>query len=125
MESWKKPVNIKNITPKEALPGIFIRTLTYNDDVTQCHFTLKKGAKIPLHDHLFSQNGFIIEGKMKFITVKGEFIASSGDSYIFNQWEKHGAEVLEDTKLLETFSPTRKEYYPADEQYLPNKEEFL
>ncbi len=125
MESWKKPINLKNIAPKEVLPGIFIRTLTYNDDITQCHFILKKSVIIPLHDHLFSQSGFILKGKVKFTTLKGEFIAQSGDSYIFNRWEKHGAEILEEAELLETFSPTRKEYYPTEDQYLPNKEEFL
>ena len=125
METWKKPINIKNIAPKEVLPGILMRTLAYNEDITQCHFILKKGVSIPLHDHLFTQNGFVLKGKVNFKTLKGEFIAQSGDSYIFNRWEKHGADILEETELLETFSPTRKEYYPSDDQYLPDKTEFL
>lgn len=106
----KGPINIKNVEPVKALEGIYRQTLTYNDDVQLCVFTLENGAKVPMHAHTQHQIGFILKGKIKFFTEGKEFIAKKGDSYIFNGNEKHGAELLETTKLIEVFSPTREEY---------------
>jgi quercetin dioxygenase-like cupin family protein len=102
--------NYKNISPVENPQGIFRRTLTWNNELMLCHFDLKKGAKIPLHGHRASQNGFVVSGKMRFITEKDSFIAGPGAAYVFGPNEKHGAEVLEDTIVIEAFSPSRPEY---------------
>jgi len=112
MESFLKAINIKDIKPVEKPTGILRRTLTYNKETMLCHFEMKKGAKIPLHNHVHVQNGFCISGKIKFITEKGEFIVKTGDSYVFNSNEKHGADVLEDSVVIEVFSPCRDEYKP-------------
>ncbi|MHA1745036.1 MAG: cupin domain-containing protein [Promethearchaeota archaeon] len=125
MESWKNPVNIKNIRPAEPIPGILLRTLTYNKDATLCHFQLVKGSHIPMHDHINTQVGFVISGKLKFTTEKGGFLVQSGDSYAFNPSEKHGAEVLEDTVVIDVFTPDREAYHPKDDQYIPEKSHFL
>lgn len=108
----KNPLNLKAITEIEALQGIFRSTLAYNKDCLMCHFRMLKGAKIPLHDHVNTQIGYVISGKIKFLTEKSEFIAQSGDSYVFDSYEKHGAEILEDTIALEVFIPIRPEYIP-------------
>ncbi len=102
--------NYKDISPVENPPGIFRRTLTWNNELMLCHFDLKKGAKIPLHGHRASQNGFVVSGKMRFFTEKDSFVAGPGDAYVFGPNEKHGADVLEDTIVIEAFSPSRPEY---------------
>ena len=88
------------------------KTLSYNDEVMMCHFIMKKGASIPLHGHRASQNGYVISGKVKFFTETGEFIAEKGLSYVFDANEKHGAEILEDSEVVEAFAPSRPEYEP-------------
>ncbi len=100
----------QKVSPVEKPAGVFRRTLTWNNELMLCHFDMKKGAKIPLHDHRASQNGYVISGKLSFITEKDSFIAGPGDAYIFGPNEKHGAEVLEDTIVVEAFSPSRPEY---------------
>ncbi len=100
----------QKVAPVEKPAGIFRRTLTWNNELMLCHFDMKKGAKIPLHDHRASQNGYVISGKLRFITEKDSFIAGPGDAYIFGPNEKHGAEVLEDAIVVEAFSPSRPEY---------------
>ncbi len=102
--------NYKEVNPVEKPSGIYRRTLTWNNELMLCHFDMKKGSKIPLHDHRASQNGYVISGKVRFITENGGFIAGPGDAYIFAPNEKHGAEVLEDAIVVEAFSPSRPEY---------------
>ncbi|MHA1149254.1 MAG: cupin domain-containing protein [Promethearchaeota archaeon] len=107
----KGPINKKDITAVKALEGIFRKTLTYNNDVMLCQFVLEKEAVIPLHNHEANQIGYVISGKLKFITeTRGEFIAESGDSYVFDSYEKHGAKVIETAEVIEVFSPMREDY---------------
>ena len=107
----KGPVNKKDITGVKALEGIYRKTLTYNNDVMLCHFILEKDAVIPLHNHEAHQIGYVVSGKIKFITEEhGDFIAESGDSYVFDSKEKHGAEIIETAEVIEVFSPMREEY---------------
>ena len=107
----KGPNNKNDIKPIKVLEGIYRRTLTYNDKVMLCHFILEKGAKLPLHDHEAHQIGYVISGKIKFISdIQGEFFAESGDSYLFNSYEKHGAYVIEKSEVIDIFNPSREEY---------------
>ena len=108
-------MKMKNITDMPGVEGpenILRRTLAYNDEAMLCHFTLKKDAKIPLHDHRASQIGIIFSGRVRFIAEnkEDEFEVGPGDTYCFSQFVKHGTEVLEDTIYVEVFSPARDEY---------------
>ncbi|MFX1366793.1 MAG: cupin domain-containing protein [Promethearchaeota archaeon] len=100
----------ENVQPIEALKGVFRRTLLYNDSLMLCHFTLEKNSEIPIHSHKESQIGYVIKGKIKFITENEEFIAKSGDSYVFESNEKHGANILEDSEVIDVFNPSREDY---------------
>ena len=91
--------------------GIYRKTLCYDDDNMLCHFTLEKGSSIPLHCHLAVQNGYVISGRVKFLTENGDsIIVEPGDGYFFGSNEVHGSEVLEDSQIIECFSPSRPEY---------------
>ena len=106
----KGPTNPKDVQCRNPLPGIFLRPLTYNDNVMMCHFTLEPGAEIPLHDHKENQIGCVLKGKLKFFTDTREFIGQPGDSYVFDPNEKHGATAIEHSEVLEIFSPARDDY---------------
>jgi quercetin dioxygenase-like cupin family protein len=98
--------------PKENPKGVTRRTLAYNDEAMLCHFSLKKGAQIPLHNHRATQIGYVVSGKAMFLTEKpeSEFEAGPGESYVFSSFVKHGTVALEDTEYIEVFVPSRDEY---------------
>ena len=100
----------QNIQPIEALEGIFRRTLLYNDSLMLCHFTLEENAEVPIHSHKEHQIGYVIKGKLKFITENGEFIVKEGDSYVFESNEKHGATILKTAEVIDVFNPCREDY---------------
>ena len=106
----KGPINKDGVDMVKMLDGVYRKTLAYNDTVMSCFFILEKDAEIPLHDHEAHQIGYVLKGKIKFITEKGEFIAKEGDSYVFDSFEKHGAKMLEYSEVVEIFSPTREDY---------------
>jgi len=95
----------------EVMPGVFRTTLAYIEEAMICHFKLKKGTVIPIHDHAAVQAGFVIGGKIHFSREDGsEFIAEPGCGYTFSPNEKHGARILEDTVVIEFFTPSRPDY---------------
>ena len=106
----KGPINKQNVAEVKALEGVYRKTLAYNNDVMLCYFILEKDAEIPLHDHGAHQIGYVVKGKVKFITETREFIAEEGDSYVFDSFEKHGAILFEDSEIIEIFNPTRDDY---------------
>ena len=75
-----------------------------------CYFILEKNAEVPIHSHKEHQIGYVIKGKLKFLTENHEFISKEGESYIFDSNEKHGAAILEDSEVIDVFSPARDDY---------------
>lgn len=102
--------NENDVEPTEGPPGIFRKSLTYSKSQMLCKFDMKKGSEIPLHNHKAAQIGFVVSGKVEFITEDSKFMVSSGDSYASDSFEKHGATIIEDTIIIEVFDPVRPEY---------------
>ena len=97
----------------ENPPGVTRRTLSYNEQSMLCHFHLKAGARIPLHQHPAVQNGYVIRGKVRFVGERGpRFVAEAGCGYVFASNEPHGAEILEEAEVVDFFAPLRLEYLP-------------
>jgi quercetin dioxygenase-like cupin family protein len=98
--------------PKIArAPGIERVTLTYDADSMMCYFYLKKDAVLEMHQHVQSQGGIVIKGRIDFIKGNGEVLElKSGDAYYFASNDPHGSKVHEDTELLECFTPSRDDY---------------
>jgi len=112
MSAAKKPTAYRDdCIETEVLPGVTRTTLAYIDEAMICHFKLQKDAEIPVHNHAAVQAGYVITGKIHFTREDGsEFIAEPGCGYAFSSDEKHEARVLEDTTVIEFFTPFRPEY---------------
>jgi len=95
----------------ERAPGIERVTLAYNESNMLCYFYLKKGSSLPMHTHLAAQNGIVVKGDIIFFKGNGErHRFKTGDAYLFDSMDPHGSEILEDTELIESFTPAREDY---------------
>ncbi|MHA2035628.1 MAG: cupin domain-containing protein [Promethearchaeota archaeon] len=103
-------INKIDVQPIKVFEGIYRKTLVYDNKLMICHFTLEKNAEVPLHTHKEHQIGYVIKGRLKFVTENREFICKQGASYIFDSNEKHGALILEDSEVIDVFSPAREDY---------------
>lgn len=95
---------------KELLEGVRLKNLVHGERTHMTEVRLKKGSVVPEHQHPQEQTGYLISGKLRFFNGNEQTIASPGDSWIFAGGEKHGAEALEDTVVIEVFSPAREDY---------------
>ena len=94
--------------------GIRIKTLVYGEKTLTAKFFLKKKANLPIHKHPHEQTGYLISGKMEF-TIDGKiWVAEPGDSWSIAGNVEHGANVLEDSVVLEVFAPVRADYLPQN-----------
>jgi len=98
---------------KELLPGVFMKVLTVGDQSMLCEFELKQGAVIPAHQHPQEQSGYMVSGKMRFFGDEGETIIEPGCSWNFKGGVVHGVVVLDDSVVVEVFSPVRQDYLAA------------
>jgi len=97
---------------RELLDGIRMKTLVHGEKSLLSEFRLEKGRWLPLHRHLHEQTKYLVSGRIRLI-VEGEmFEAGPGDAWSIPGAAEHGAEVLEDSVVVEVFSPVREDYLP-------------
>jgi len=100
----------KDVIAKEVSPGIFRKILTYNNELMVCEFFIKKGAVLNEHHHINLQNTYVISGKLEF-SVDGETrVVTDGDSILMEADALHSVVGLEDTRVIDVFSPMRKDF---------------
>jgi len=100
----------KSASAVEQLPGVRRTTLCWDEASMLCHFHMMPGAHVPLHDHAAAQNGYVVRGRVRFLLDDEGFVVGPGDAYLFAGGQRHGAEVLEDSEVIEVFAPMRPEY---------------
>ena len=108
-----------NAEPAEQLsPKIGRRTL-HTETMTIAWITLAKGHTSPLHEHPNEQVATVIEGSLRFrIGDDEELIASAGDSVPLAANVPHGVDALEDSIVLDVFSPVREDWLRGEDAYL-------
>ncbi len=88
---------------------IMFKTLTHCDKVHLIEFIIKKDVFLPEHSHPNVQIGYLIEGKLEFVIDGKTYIAEPGDSWCIPKNIPHSAKILEDSKVIEVFSPIRED----------------
>ena len=100
----------RNFRP--LIEGVEMRPLAYEKKTILCEFNLKKGNKLPAHHHPYEQTGYLISGKMNFRIDEEWHLAEAGDSWSIPENTEHEVEILEDSVVIELFSPIRPDYLP-------------
>jgi quercetin dioxygenase-like cupin family protein len=94
----------------EVLDGVRLRTLAHGGRTLLAKFRIAKGAKIPTHSHPHEQTGYLVSGQLDFVIGDDRFDAGPGDSWNIAGEVPHSAMALEDSIVIEVFSPLREEY---------------
>ena len=97
---------------RQVLDGVDLTTLVHGDKTLMAQFSIAKGSAIPVHSHPHEQTGFLISGKVRF-DVAGEVTdVEPGDSWCIAGDVEHSADAIEDSVVIEIFSPVREDYLP-------------
>ena len=102
----------ESVDYKNVFDAIQMKTLTHGEKTHLVEFRLEKGAVIPEHSHPHEQIGYLVSGELQFIIEGRKHHTQPGDSWCVPGDVAHGVEVLEDSVVVEVFSPVRQEYLP-------------
>ena len=100
----------------QIVPGIRRRTITTGATMYQMRAELDAGSRLPEHSHPQEQIVHIIKGRLRVLVASGAHELETGDSFYLESNVPHGIETLEDTVVLDTFSPPRDDYLALDEK---------
>ena len=105
--------------PVEQLSPTIGRRVLHTESMTVAWITLAKGAIVPRHQHPNEQIATLLEGRLRFlIGDEEELFASAGESVPLAANVPHEVEALEDTVVLDVFSPVREDWLRGDDAYL-------
>ena len=100
----------------QICPGIKRRTITHGASMYQMLAQLDAGSVMPEHQHAQEQITHILRGRMKLIVAGVPHEMKTGDSFYLASNVPHGVETIEETTVLDTFSPPRDDYLARDKQ---------
>jgi quercetin dioxygenase-like cupin family protein len=100
----------------EITPGIRRRTIAAGESMYQMRAELAAGSRMPEHAHPQEQIAHVIKGRMKLIVAGVPHELAAGDAFYLGSNVPHGVETIEDTTVIDTFSPPRDDYLALDEK---------
>jgi quercetin dioxygenase-like cupin family protein len=107
--------------PREQVSPTLDRRLLTGERVMLAQVRLQKGCLVPRHQHEHEQLTYILEGALRFFLgedeARQEIVRADEVLHLpSNVW--HSAEALEDTLVLDVFSPPRQDWLDKTDTYL-------
>ena len=99
----------------EIAPGIRRQTITTGRTMYQMRAELDAGSRLPEHHHPQEQIAHVAKGRMRLLVAGVPHELTAGDSFYIGSDVPHGVETIEETTVIDTFSPPRGDYLAADQ----------
>ena len=91
--------------------GAVRRIMGSLDQLMVCELELTKGGPVNRHSHPHDQITYVVSGAIDFSVGNERGIVHAGDAIRIPGGTPHGPiEILEDSVIIDTFSPKRKEF---------------
>ena len=104
--------------PVEELSPTIGRQLIHTEQMTFARLLLRRGALVPTHDHPNEQIATVVEGRLRFVVGEEERVVGVGETVVLPASVPHEVEALEDSVVLDVFSPAREDWRRGDDAYL-------
>jgi quercetin dioxygenase-like cupin family protein len=90
--------------------GLLRQVLAYSDNLMLVRHEMQKGWVGAKHSHPHEQLVYVISGHIRFTGGGKTFDARSGDSFVVRGGVEHQASAIEESEVLDVFTPYREEY---------------
>ena len=95
-------------------PGLRRQVMSFSPSMMLVRHRMEKGWVGARHSHPHEQMVYIVSGRIAFEHPGGRFEAGPGDSFIVAGNVEHQASALEDSEVLDIFTPSREDYAPKE-----------
>jgi quercetin dioxygenase-like cupin family protein len=96
----------------EPEPGLRRQVMSYSPSMMLVRHRMQKGWVGVRHSHPHEQMVYIVSGHLSFEHPGGSFEAKTGDSFLVPGGVEHQASALENSEVLDVFTPYREDYAP-------------
>lgn len=107
-----------NSLPVEQLNPQVSRRAIHTTGLTIARLNLQKGAVVPEHSHVHEQIATVERGALQFWVGGQELILRDGQSLAIPSNVPHKVIAIEDTVVVDVFSPSRQDWLKGDDAYL-------
>jgi quercetin dioxygenase-like cupin family protein len=91
-------------------PGLTRKVMAYNEKLFLAEHRMVKGWVGAFHSHPHEQIVYIVRGHLK-VTCQGKTLdVRAGDSFVVRGDVEHGASAVEDSVVIDVFTPCREDY---------------
>jgi quercetin dioxygenase-like cupin family protein len=102
------PSKEQGMTSPES--GLKRQVMSFSPAMMLVRHTMVKGWVGTKHSHPHEQLVYIIKGAIRFEYSGESFEARTGDSFLVPGGVEHQASALEDSEVLDVFTPMREDY---------------
>ena len=102
----------------ERLGELIYRKHLHGFRVTVAQFKLLKGSIVKPHAHVHEQVSIVVMGRLKFVVGNETYIAEPGDVVHIPPNTMHSVEALEDSLVIDVYSPIRDDWLRGEDRYL-------
>ena len=106
-----------DIVPEPMNP-LITRQYVVGSDTMLARLVLKKGAHVPLHNHMHEQISQVVEGALSFLLEGTQVSVKAGEILCIPPHVPHEVIALEDSVALDIFNPPRQDWIDGDDAYL-------
>ena len=94
----------------EAVPGLQRQVLVHTSAMMLVRHRMRKGWRGTRHRHPHEQLVYVVSGWIRVRVEDAWCEAAEGDNFIVTSNADHEAEALEDSVVLDIFTPAREDY---------------
>ena len=97
---------------KESTPesGLKRRVLAYNEKLFLAEHEMVKGWVGAAHSHPHDQIVYVVHGHIRVTCQGNTFDARTGDTFVVRGGVQHGASAIENSRVVDVFTPCREDY---------------
>jgi quercetin dioxygenase-like cupin family protein len=106
----------------EQLNSLMTRQYIVGANTMLARLVLKKGAHVPMHNHMNEQISQVIAGSLIFRIEGKEVTIRAGEVFCIPPHVPHEVIALEDSVALDIFNPPRQDWIDGDDAYLRSAE---
>ncbi len=110
-----------NAIEPEHINAAIARRYINGERVTVARFELKRGGVVPVHAHDNEQISIVLDGALRFTIDGSEIVVRAGEVMQIPGGVPHGVDALEDTLVIDVFSPVRQDWIDKTDTYFQRR----
>ena len=100
----------ETVIPSTPEQGVTRRVIAHGGSIMGVEVQFEKGAIGHVHKHPHEQVSYIVSGSFEYIEGEEKYVVKAGDSYYVPANQEHGVVALEDSVIIDIFTPQREDF---------------